>query len=65
MPSLNFTREELASARNRSLRKYYMRPRVILRTLSKARSLKELSNYLTYGLRMMKEFLTTRKMGTG
>jgi anaerobic magnesium-protoporphyrin IX monomethyl ester cyclase len=61
MASLHFTRGELSAARTRSLRKYYMRPRVILRTLAKARSLKELANYLGYGFQMLKELLISRE----
>ena len=57
MAAVNMTREELAEARNRLLRRFYLRPRVIWRTLTRSRSVAELWNYVRYGLRQLKEFL--------
>jgi radical SAM superfamily enzyme YgiQ (UPF0313 family) len=57
MDGLHLTREQLTAARNRILSRFYLRPRIIARTLWRARSLRELGNYLWYGLRQIKEFL--------
>ena len=57
MGSLNLSGEQLAEARNRALKRFYLRPRVILRTLVRARSLRELLNYLRHGLRQLMEFI--------
>jgi len=57
MPTRNMTGEQLAEARNRALRRFYLRPQVIWRTLRRARSLSEFANYVRYGLRQLKDFL--------
>ncbi len=57
MDGLHLTREQLTTARNRILSRFYLRPRIIARTLWRARSWRELSNYIRYGLRQIKEFL--------
>ena len=57
MPALALTRQELVAARNHALKDFYLQPKVILRTLWRARSLRELANYLRYGWRQIKEFL--------
>ena len=57
MRCLNLTPEELVEARTRFLRRFYMRPRFILRTLMRTRSLAELGNYIRYGWRQFKEFV--------
>ena len=55
--ALHLSREELAAARGRALRRFYLRPRVIARTLGRARSPRALVNYARYGLRLLKEFI--------
>lgn len=57
MPALRMSREELAQARNRALKRFYLRPRIVWRTLRRAGSVRELWNYLRYGLRQLKDFL--------
>jgi radical SAM superfamily enzyme YgiQ (UPF0313 family) len=57
MPALALTRQELVAARNHALKDFYLQPKVILRTLWRARSLRELANYLRHGWRQIKEFL--------
>lgn len=54
---LHMTREELVAARNHALRDFYLRPGVIVRTLLRAKSPRELWNYLRYGVRQLREFL--------
>ncbi|MFW6303322.1 MAG: B12-binding domain-containing radical SAM protein [Candidatus Sumerlaeota bacterium] len=57
MNALQMSRDELAAARNRLLRRFYLRPRLVARTLLRTRSPKELFNYFRYGLRQLKEIL--------
>jgi radical SAM superfamily enzyme YgiQ (UPF0313 family) len=57
MRALALSREQLAQARNRALRRFYMRPRVVLRTLLRMRSAREFANYVRYGLRQLKEII--------
>jgi radical SAM superfamily enzyme YgiQ (UPF0313 family) len=57
MPALRLTKEQLATARNHALRDFYLRPRVIARTLARCRSWRELANYVRYGWLQLKEFL--------
>jgi radical SAM superfamily enzyme YgiQ (UPF0313 family) len=57
MSGLHMSREELTRARNHALKDFYLRPRVVLRTLLRARSGRELWNYARYGLRQLKEML--------
>lgn len=57
---LHLTRKQMAVARNRAMRRFYMRPRVILRTFSRAKSLGEVLNYFRYGFRQLLEFLSPR-----
>lgn len=56
MNTLHLKKEEIAEARNWILKAFYLRPTVILRTLLRARSFRELGNYLHYGLRQLREF---------
>lgn len=56
MPGLHLSIEEFSRLRRRALRKYYLRPRIVLRTLRGARSPKELVNYVRYGLAQLKDF---------
>jgi radical SAM superfamily enzyme YgiQ (UPF0313 family) len=57
MPGLHLSVDEFARLRRRALRRYYLRPRIILRTLKGARSPRELFNYLRHGLIQLKEFI--------
>ena len=57
MAALALSLEELVAARNHALKDFYLQPRVIFRTLCRARSPRELMNYLRYGWRQVKEFL--------
>jgi anaerobic magnesium-protoporphyrin IX monomethyl ester cyclase len=57
MRALALSKEELVASRNHALRSFYLQPRVILRTLLRARSRRELMNYVRYGWRQVKEFL--------
>ncbi len=49
MPTRHLSVEELASIRSECLRKFYMRPLFIFRTLRQARSGREFTNYVKYG----------------
>ncbi|MBN1902316.1 radical SAM protein [Candidatus Sumerlaeota bacterium] len=53
MPTLHLTREELSRWRRRFLRKFYLRPRFIYRTLARIRSPRVLWNYIRYGMAQM------------
>lgn len=53
--SLYMTRDELAAWRRRALRRIYLQPRYIWRTLRGARSPKELANYVKYGLLTLRD----------
>ncbi|CAN5340383.1 radical SAM protein [soil metagenome] len=57
MPTKHLTMEQLANLRTQSLRKFYMRPRFIARTLGNVRSLRELNNYVKYGFLQVKQIL--------
>jgi radical SAM superfamily enzyme YgiQ (UPF0313 family) len=57
MPGVYLTREELADIRRKALRRIYLRPKYILRTLKKARSPKELLNYIKYGSLTLKDLM--------
>lgn len=56
IPVPNLPWEELVEARNHALRSFYLRPRVILRTLRRAKSWAELANYVRYGWSQLKDF---------
>jgi radical SAM superfamily enzyme YgiQ (UPF0313 family) len=56
-PSLFLSRDELRRLRNRALRKFYLRPQVIWRTLAGARSPRELLGYIGAGLRQLRALL--------
>jgi radical SAM superfamily enzyme YgiQ (UPF0313 family) len=55
---LYMTREELAEWRKKALRRIYLQPRYIWRTLSGARSPKEFANYVKYGFLALKDLLS-------
>ena len=56
-PGLHLGIEELARLRRRAMRRYYLRPRIILRTLAAARSPRELANYLRLGFKMLRDLI--------
>ncbi len=58
MPTRHLSMEELASLRTECLRKFYLRPGFVVRTLSKTRSPREFFNYLRYGMLQLKQFVT-------
>ena len=58
---LHMTREELAAWRRKALRRIYLNPRYIWRTLRGARSFKELLQYLKYGFITLGSLLFRRK----
>jgi len=57
MPGLYLSAEEFSRLRRRALRQYYLRPKVIARTLRSARSPKEAFNYVKAGFGQLKDFL--------
>ncbi len=57
MGGLYMTQAELAHWRRRSLRRIYLQPRYILRTLRSARSPKELANYIKFGALTLKDLV--------
>jgi len=57
-PGLNFSVEQLAHLRRKLLRRFYLRPGYILKTLMNARSPKVLFNYFRYGTRQLVDLLT-------
>jgi hypothetical protein len=57
MPGLFITKEQLANWRRNALRRIYLRPGYILRTLSQTRSPKELANYIKYGFITLKDLI--------
>jgi anaerobic magnesium-protoporphyrin IX monomethyl ester cyclase len=58
MGGLYLSIEEFGKLRRRALRQYYMRPKVIARTLRNARNPKELFNYMRHGVAAFKGFLS-------
>lgn len=58
MPTKHLTMEKLAHIRTESLRRFYMRPSFIARTLSQTRSTKEFFNYMKYGYMQFRQILT-------
>ena len=57
LPTLHLSKERLESLRHEALRRFYLRPRFILRTLARCRSGKELSNYVRYGVKQLVDLL--------
>ena len=57
MPGLYLSVKEIGRLRGRALRRYYLRPHIIWRTLRQARSPRELLNYVRYGFLMLKSIL--------
>lgn len=61
MGGLYMTREELANWRRKSLRRIYLRPRYIMRTLAAARSPRELGQYIKLGALTLKDLLKPKR----
>ncbi len=57
MPTLHVGIDELTKWRRRFLRRFYMRPGYIFRTISRIRSPRVLWNYMKYGVRQMLDLL--------
>lgn len=57
MGGLYLTQEQLGDYRRQALRRIYLQPRYIWQTLKKARSPKELMQYIKYGLLTLKDLL--------
>jgi radical SAM superfamily enzyme YgiQ (UPF0313 family) len=60
MAAAALTREELKRERMRALRRHYLRPRYILRTLAGARSPKVFANYMRFGFSQLGAMLRSR-----
>ncbi len=60
MPTLTMSIEDLSGLRREMLRRFYLRPCFIIRTLWKARSPRVLLNYLKYGLIQLLDLVTHR-----
>ncbi len=58
MATKNLSIEDLRRLRREAMRDFYVRPRVILRTLAGARSARELTNYIRYGSLQLWDLLT-------
>ncbi|HRR31553.1 MAG TPA: radical SAM protein [Candidatus Sumerlaeia bacterium] len=58
MPTLHLKKEELAQWRRRFLRRFYLRPAYILRTLSQLDSFSKVWNYTRYGFRQLMDLLS-------
>src|SRR5439155_12808243 len=61
MGGMYMSREQFAGHRKRALRKIYLQPRYVLRTLRGARSPRELGQYVKYGAITLKELFTRPK----
>ena len=61
MAGLYMSRDELAKWRKKSLRRIYLQPRYILRTLAATRSPREFAQYLKLGFITLKDLLTVKK----
>jgi anaerobic magnesium-protoporphyrin IX monomethyl ester cyclase len=57
IPALSLSREELSGIRRKALRRLYLRPRYIFRTLRAARSPKEFLNYVKHGALTLKDLV--------
>jgi radical SAM superfamily enzyme YgiQ (UPF0313 family) len=53
MPTLHLTKDQLVYHRTRALRQFYLRPRTILRTVSRLRSIPEGLRYLRAGFEQL------------
>jgi anaerobic magnesium-protoporphyrin IX monomethyl ester cyclase len=60
MPSLSLSLEALRVARRKAMRRFYLRPRFILRTLQRSGSPKALIQYLRYGFIQLLDLLLKR-----
>lgn len=57
MPTKHIKLEDMGNLRNEGLRKFYMRPKFILRTLRNVRSPKEFANYVRHGALQVKDIV--------
>ena len=57
MPTKHLSVEELADIRTECLRKFYMRPAFVMRTLRQTRSTREFLNYVRYGYLQMRQIM--------
>jgi anaerobic magnesium-protoporphyrin IX monomethyl ester cyclase len=57
IPALSLTREQLGDIRRKALRRIYLRPKYIFRTLKAARSPREFLNYVKHGALTLKDLL--------
>ena len=58
VPGLHLSIEEMEQLRQRALRKFYLRPKIVIRTLAAVRSPKELFNYMRYGFAQLRDFFS-------
>jgi radical SAM superfamily enzyme YgiQ (UPF0313 family) len=65
MGGMYMTKEELGNYRRRSLRRIYLQPRYIARTLAGARNPRELANYIKYGALTLKDLVFGKPKMTG
>jgi len=57
MPGMYMTREQLGNWRRRSLRRIYLQPKYVMRTLAGARNPRELGQYIKYGAITLKDLI--------
>jgi radical SAM superfamily enzyme YgiQ (UPF0313 family) len=57
--TLTMTREQLLTYRQKGLKRIYLTPSYVVRTLSRIRSPRQLMNYATYGARLVRNMLKT------
>lgn len=62
MATRHLTREQLAQWRKRALRRFYLRPRYLSRTLWRAVRERTLLNYIRYGFQELREIFTPQKL---
>lgn len=61
MGGIYMTREQFSAARKKALRRIYLQPRYIARTLASARSPQELGNYIKYGAMTLRDLFSGKK----
>jgi len=59
-PTKTLSKERLVALRKEALRRFYMRPSYVLRTLGKARNMQEIKNYMRYGTKVVKKIFTEK-----
>jgi anaerobic magnesium-protoporphyrin IX monomethyl ester cyclase len=60
IPTISLTREQLQAERLRALRRYYLRPRYIFRTLASATSPRVFMNYMRFGFAQLGAMIRSR-----